>query len=308
MTVTCPPLVSIGLPVRNGATYLAEAVESILAQTYRNLELIICDNASSDATAELCAAFALLDPRVLYIRNDHDLGGAANHNRTVELARGRYFRWAAHDDLVEPTLVERCVEVLESDPGAVLCHTDVVHIDARGVELDLVSRNHGADADPVRRFAEVIEARDFCEETYAVVRTDVFRATGLQREYTGSDRTLMGELALRGRFATVSQPLFRKRLHPANEYVDWRTRMVWFGEHYRGRVALPFWMQWRHLLDVVGRVPLSSGDRRRALGVVARWGWSHRRNLAKDVAVAASSGVRSRTARVRRSQLTENWA
>lgn len=303
-----PPLVSIGLPVRNGERYLEASIESLLAQTYPDIELIICDNASVDGTADICRRAAARDTRVRYHRNDSDIGGAANHNLTFTLARGRYFRWAAHDDVVEPELIERCVKVLEADPDVVLCHTDLAHIDADGREIGRVSRNHGASARASERFAAVAGARDFCEESYGVVRSEVFGSTRLQQPYTGSDRTLVAELALRGRFANVEECLFHKRLHPQNAYVDWRTRMAWFGDAYRGRVTLPFWVQLTDYGRAVRRVPLTSSERWRCHGVLMRWIASHAQNLGKDVVVAGLTLARGRERRVRRARLTENWS
>ena len=97
------PRVSLGFPVYNGERYLAAALDSLLGQTFRDLEVVICDNASTDRTAELCAAYAARDARVRYHRNPTNLGAAPNFNRTFELSRGEYFKWAAHDDVCAPT-------------------------------------------------------------------------------------------------------------------------------------------------------------------------------------------------------------
>ncbi len=87
------PRVSIGLPVFNGERYLARAIDSILAQDFRDLELVVCDNASTDRTAEICAAYARRDPRVRYHRNPRNLGAGPNYDRCFHLARGEYFKW-----------------------------------------------------------------------------------------------------------------------------------------------------------------------------------------------------------------------
>src|SRR5215467_10718909 len=82
------PKVSIGLPVFNGQAYLKGAIVSILEQDYQDLELIICDNASTDETESLCREFARTDPRVRYYRNDSNIGFANNTRRVFELANG----------------------------------------------------------------------------------------------------------------------------------------------------------------------------------------------------------------------------
>src|SRR5688572_10868700 len=96
------PRVSIGLPVYNGENYLAEAIDSILAQTFEDFELIISDNASTDRTQEICEAYAAKDGRIRYYRSEVNKGSAWNFNRVFELARGEYFKWAAHDDYIAP--------------------------------------------------------------------------------------------------------------------------------------------------------------------------------------------------------------
>ena len=114
------PRVTVGMPVRNGEPYLAEALDAILGQTLREIELVIADNASSDGTERLVRERARRDPRVRFIRSDVNLGAAANYNRVLALARSPYFKWAASDDLIAPTFLERALEALEGDPGAVL--------------------------------------------------------------------------------------------------------------------------------------------------------------------------------------------
>src|SRR5665647_2102507 len=85
------PLVSIGMPVLNGAKYIAEAIDSILAQRYSNLELIISDNASSDETATICQEYCAEDRRVRLYTQSQEIGAIANFASVLETARGEYF-------------------------------------------------------------------------------------------------------------------------------------------------------------------------------------------------------------------------
>ena len=96
------PRVSIGLPVYNGDNYLAETLDSILAQTFTDFELIISDNGSTDRTEAICRRYAAQDHRVRYVRNPSNLGAARNYKRAFELARGEYFKWNGHDDPLAP--------------------------------------------------------------------------------------------------------------------------------------------------------------------------------------------------------------
>src|SRR5262245_60272429 len=122
------PRVSIGLPVYNGARYLAEALDSLLVQTYENFELIICDNASTDHTEEICRAYANQDKRILYIRNKTNIGASRNYMHTFERASTEYFRWATYDDTSDPDLLTRCIEVLDQESTVVLAYPRTVLI------------------------------------------------------------------------------------------------------------------------------------------------------------------------------------
>ena len=104
------PRVSIGMPVRNGQKYIREAIDSIRAQTFSDWELVICDNASTDNTESIVREYAQRDARIRYHKNERDIGPAGNHNVCFKLARGEYFRWHAHDDLIGADYLARCVE------------------------------------------------------------------------------------------------------------------------------------------------------------------------------------------------------
>src|SRR5688500_17690003 len=99
------PRVTVGVPVYNGEKLLAAALDSLLAQTYRNFKVIISDNASTDGTREIGESYARKDERVVYTRNEKNIGAAGNLNRLVALADTPYFKWAAYDDLIAPTFL-----------------------------------------------------------------------------------------------------------------------------------------------------------------------------------------------------------
>ena len=100
------PRVSIGLPVYNAERFLEQALDGILAQTYIDFELVICDNASTDGTQAICQRYAALDPRIKYHRNPQNIGVSRNFNRAFELSCGEYFKWCCHDDIPAPTFLE----------------------------------------------------------------------------------------------------------------------------------------------------------------------------------------------------------
>jgi glycosyltransferase involved in cell wall biosynthesis len=124
------PRVTIALATRNRAAYLRQAIESCLAQTFPDFELLICDNASSDDTPQVVASFS--DPRIRHVRNDHDLGMVANWNRCIELARGELIANLCDDDLMLPDRLARQVAMFDADPELAVAHGDAEMIDSAG--------------------------------------------------------------------------------------------------------------------------------------------------------------------------------
>ena len=129
------PKLSIGLPVYNGERYLAETIDSLLAQSFTDYELIISDNASTDSTPAICRKYGEQDSRITYCRSETNRGAAWNFNNTVHQARGEYFKWAAHDDLYHPDFIKKCVHVLDTKYSVALCFSYTNFIDENGEDL-----------------------------------------------------------------------------------------------------------------------------------------------------------------------------
>ena len=207
--------VSLGMPVYNGERFVDEALRCVLDQTLDDFELIICDNASTDRTVEICEEVTGGDPRVTIHSSPSNIGAAANFNRTVELASGEYFKWVAHDDLIAPDYLEKCAEILDDDPAAVLCHSDVRIIDSDG---ELIRRyhpefQHVGSSNVADRFSEWAAIAHRCFDVFGLIRMDTLRGTHLIAPYIASDRSLLAELGLRGTFVRVPEPLFLSREH-----------------------------------------------------------------------------------------------
>lgn len=267
------PTVSIGLAVFNGDRYLAQAIESILNQTYTDFELIISDNASTDNTEEICKRYAAQDDRIIYHRNPKNIGGANNENLTFKLSKGKYFRWAAHDDVCHPELLENLVAGLESAPDIVLSESMVVKIDADDQPVGFLHSNDISD-DPYDRFVYLSRWDHECEATYGLIRSEIMKKTDLELNYTDSDRTFLCELGLYGRFHRVPKYLFYKRFHPdmsTNVYTDWRLRMEWFGLDPYQIIAQPYLMQFFHYLRIIRRAPVSIITKVRCYLYMGKW-------------------------------------
>jgi len=111
-------LVSIGLPVYNGGDFLADALNSLLAQSFHSFELIISDNCSSDDTLEICKKYALLDQRVRWISQSENIGPIGNFRFLLEQASCPFFMWAAADDVWSSNYLGESISKLQLDPGA----------------------------------------------------------------------------------------------------------------------------------------------------------------------------------------------
>jgi glycosyltransferase involved in cell wall biosynthesis len=212
-TAVTSPSLTIGLPVYNGERYLRTALDDLLAQTYDDFELVISDNASTDSTPEICREYAARDPRIRYVRQSANIGAVPNHNILLDYARGRYFKWASHDDRYEPELLEACVHALEGHPELVLAHSWDGTVDELGQVVDsgpyLLDTANPRPAARLRSLLFTDGGNDF----YGVFRTEDLRAVKPLGSYPHSDRTFMAELCLRGTFHQVPDVLFYRREH-----------------------------------------------------------------------------------------------
>jgi glycosyltransferase involved in cell wall biosynthesis len=290
------PRLSIGVPVYNGGSLLSEMLDSLVTQTFTDFEIVISDNASTDDTSEIARRFADGDKRIRYHRNEINLGAAPNFNRVFELANNTvYFKWAAHDDLYKPTYLERCVEVLDKEPDVALSYTIVDVIDETGENLlskhpfywrgclesytDEKARTgwmmgplHLAEtADPARRYYEFLDKMIACFPIFGVIRADALRRSSLHRRYPGSDRSLLAQLVLQGRFRQVHERLYVNRYHKsAGRLVPEEQQQAWM-DSARRSPGSPMLQRYIDLL----RAPLAAGlgglDAARCFGVAAHY-------------------------------------
>lgn len=290
------PRVSIGMPVFNGELYLREAVDSILAQTYQDFELMISDNASTDATEKICHAYAAQDRRIAYYRNTINSGGCRNQNRLVELSSGEYFMWAHHDDRRAPEYVERCVRVLDENPSVVLCHSKTRSINERGELLD--NRQTFLDTDhslPQDRFRSLIRLDYKCGDLIVgMFRASVLKRTPLLGYYADHDRVLLSELALYGPFYEIPEYLFFRRKHSLQSTAVYRgrhARTAWCDPTKAGKIVFPYFREYVEFLSAVNRAPLTWSERAYCHLEMIKWLKQNGSHLKADVITALGQGL-----------------
>jgi glycosyltransferase involved in cell wall biosynthesis len=269
-----PPLVSIGLPVYNGARTLERVLESLLQQTHRELEIVLSDNGSTDATPAIAQTFAARHANLRVVRSDENRGAVWNFNRVVELARGDYFMWAAHDDERDLGYVERTLARLQASPSAAVCHSYIEMVDAEG-RTQYIQREplRAEEDDARRRWLRTLEPLHWQFVTYGLIRRAALDRTQLVRNYYGSDLGLVSELALQGRILQIEEPLFRYHLRQEDRvdlYIKRLLPSLHPDNRYRPLVPLRAIAAREHL-RAIDHARLSWRERARMTGDLARW-------------------------------------
>lgn len=273
------PHVSIGVPVYNGEKYIEEALDSALAQSFEDFEVVIVDNASTDRTPEICKRYAAWDQRVHYYRNEENLGQTANVNRAARLARGTYYRQLHDDDYLHPECIAACVDVLDHEPSVVLCHTDTKVIDEHGQPTDEGKPMdfHLRSSSPRERFekylAQCYPYPGLMNVVFGLIRRKVLLRTPLEKSYPHGDIVLYGELSLHGEFHVVSETLFMRRDHPDRSMralADEEELAIWRDPSSANTAIMPRWRALIDLLAAVRRAPISSAEKLRCYRVVVQ--------------------------------------
>jgi glycosyltransferase involved in cell wall biosynthesis len=293
---TRTPCVSVCLPVYNGERHIREAIRSILKQTFEDFELIISDNASTDGTQEICREVTARDDRLRYFRADANRGLAWNFNRAFELATGRYLVWMCHDDSMATEYISRCVEALERDAGAVVCFTNANYIDDKGHLINRADlKNPAASERPSERFHNILY--DNGGYICGLMKTEVLKQTRLHGAYADSDRVLLAELGLRGRFRLIPDYLFSRRMYAlqtTTKYRDRWDRTLIFDPSKAGKASCPWVREFVEFVAAIRRTPLCCTERLRCYKYLYWWSTVHRRFLSQDL----RHGLRCTTRRI----------
>jgi cellulose synthase/poly-beta-1,6-N-acetylglucosamine synthase-like glycosyltransferase len=290
-------LVSVCLPVRNGASSLEPVVRSILAQEHANLELIISDNASTDGTEDLCRALAAADKRIAYHRQPENIGLLNNFMAAMRLAHGTFIRWVGDDDWLAPNCLSRSLEVFAADERLILVTMGTAFVGDDGVTETADYRGHAlASDDPIERFTEMLrllnDSHLRLDPLYGLMRRQAITSIP-RRNMLAEDQIFAAKLALTGPWGHVPEVLGRRGWRADGRPATAR------------RLGVPLWtaraantLQGWELLRCVRQADLDPDHRRRAWAAVIRW-YAGRQRLtmaaqARGVARAARLRARRR--------------
>lgn len=271
------PRLSVGLPVYNGANYLAESIEALLGQSYENFELIISDNASTDGTADICLRYEKQDSRIRYVRQPRNIGAAPNHNYVVGQARGELFKWASHDDLYARDLLKRCIDALDEFPQVILAHSWTARIDGTGAVLGAVKYSLSTDSPRApERFRSLLFGNGG-DDDGGVMRTSVLRQALPLASYHHADRTMIATLGLRGPFYQVPDWLYFRRDHPGRAERKFTTVRAWCAnldprreDRLNPAIRLYAEYVWGYV-SAIRSAPLSAAEKRECYRHLFRW-------------------------------------
>lgn len=294
MTQTLPR-VSIGLPVFNGENFLERAMDSILAQTFEDMEVILCDNASTDRTQELCQDYASKDSRVEFHASERNRGAAWNFNRAFHLARGEFFKWAAHDDFLDPTFVESCESALTLNPQLILCHSRSHELDEGGEYRRHLHCPTSIEMETAaERFRGLVLEHHAAVLIFGLIRSSALQKTPLIGGYVGSDWVLLSELGLMGPLLEIPEVLFWRTEHAQTSQVAYpmTERLEWFDTDKSGSLDLPHWRMVLELTRTVRRLDLPVTDKNDCYRTIARYMGERRGNFGEDIFETAKRALR----------------
>jgi glycosyltransferase involved in cell wall biosynthesis len=272
----------IGLPVYNGGKYLAEAIESLQAQTFADFTLWISDNGSADDSAGIAKRYAAGDRRIKLDIQAENQGAAWNFNHTFRLGSAPLFTWAAHDDLRHPTCLERCVGVLATEPEVVTCYTATRYVDAEGQPIPGPAYDdafHLRMDRPRPRFDGVIGHFPM-HVVFGVTRREPLARTRLMGRFASADRILVSEIALQGQIHKIDEPLFVRRFHDQlSWYPDMTDRQyaTWYDpRNAHGFLAPQVLRRGAEYVRGIHHAGLGPVDELACQGVVLRYAaWDH---------------------------------
>jgi glycosyltransferase involved in cell wall biosynthesis len=248
------PKLFIGMPSYNSSPYIAEAINSILSQSFRDFELLISDNSSTDNTVQIAEDIARCDSRVRVIRQSRNFGSLANFRYLQKVADTPFFMWASSHDRWDEQYVEKLVSLLEASDEAVLGFGRTIFIDGIGnnVENAVCEMFDCQDDQPIRRALKIVQSLNCADMVYGIFRKRALDQCRVDLNCIGPDHLLLLEIAFRGKIVCCDQAVFYRR-------------------EYRDLSSDEYEFRWQQLNRLLGRPPTKAAMKNR----YAIWLWQH---------------------------------
>jgi glycosyltransferase involved in cell wall biosynthesis len=228
------PIVTIGVPVYNSDETLVSALDSLINQTFHEIAIVISDNGSTDRTEKICREYASKDSRISYIRQPKNIGAESNFKFVLDLARTKYFMWAASDDIRSLNFIEKNIEFLEIN-SEYLGSTSPVRFQGREFNQFAMGDSALNHDDPCERVSEIFRCWHANGRFYSLFRReDVTSWPNLNKaHFLGSDWTLITHLASRGKLNRISEGWVELGVngisHSSDIFARYRTTLFdWF--------------------------------------------------------------------------------
>lgn len=273
MVMSKLPLISIGIPAYNAAATIGSTIEGLLAQSCGDFELIVSDNASTDATRDVVENYKRRDARIRYERQPVNIGANGNYSHVVRCARGEFFKWSSSSDWCAPTFLERCLEMLSVHGDTVLV-APLTRLFQGNLDMwqDYAFDIEVLDDTPLARFKRLYSTLRLNNAMNGLIRTSALRRTPLVEAYLSADVVLMGHLALLGKYRLLPERLFYRRMEAAFA-TALQDRAGVIRHHYPQLSARTLFQGSKRLMGRVRATlsaPMPIGEKLRSLVYVAR--------------------------------------
>ena len=259
------PPVSVAIPAYNCERYIAQSIESMLAQSYGDFELVISDNASTDGTEAVCRRYAAQDSRVRYVRRTENIGGPGNFRHVFSLCSGKYHKWTTADDHWHPDFLREAVAVLDARPDVVLCYPKTQLINAEGGKIEDYEDNLELAAEsPRQRYRDLFSRIGLCNAHLGLLRRDAMLKTKLIAGHLASDVDFLAEMALIGKFHVLPDVRFYRRFHATSSSwarSDTKHQTAYYAPKAKGMSSVGTWKRFGFQLGLVARSPASTADK-----------------------------------------------
>jgi glycosyltransferase involved in cell wall biosynthesis len=272
------PRVSIAVPAYNCERYVAQSLESLLGQTFGDFELVISDNASTDGTEAICREYAARDARVRYVRRTENIGGPGNFRYVFSLCRGAYHKWSTADDFWAPEYLQKCVDVLDRRPDAVLCYSKTRLVDADSAPIEDYEDNLDLQQESAYvRFRELYTRIGLCNAHLGLIRRSAMERTGLIAGHLASDYDFLAELALYGKFILLDERMFSRRFHEKSSSWsrgDTKHQQSYYDPQGLTKLADSKRQKYRFLRRAVRNAPVPLAQKAQlAVRILKMWHW-----------------------------------